>query len=239
MVTSVDSTPDYLASKLTGSGLVGITTTGGSGTDQDVNIDVPAYTEGNGIDITGTAITGLVTAGAGINVTCVGAGSPQVVSALLPWTRIFKSANQDISGNNVTVTADSELTFTGAAGKTYELRGKIFYTSTAAADFKFGILTAQTYQNALSVVKDIKPDALSTLVTTSKGWTTSPNGLPTDISRTWTLGSNGGFVEFDCVIKCHASTPGAISWGFAQGTAHATDKATTLLGSYIEYRQID
>jgi hypothetical protein len=229
MATSVDSTPDYLASKLTGSGLVGITTTGGSGTDQKTNVDVPAYTEGNGIDITGTAVTALVTEGPGISVTCAGPGLYQVVSSKAPWITVPKTADQSKTSDN-TIANDSMLVFTAAAASTYIIRGSIHITESGTNDFQWSILDTQAPVSAYGKYEYILPSALTTLVVTQT------SALPSAVVMDST-GNGNGWIQFEYTINTHATNSGTVGFAWAQRTS-GLGAATVRKGSYIEVQKI-
>ena len=128
--------------------------------------------------------------------------------------------------STTTLANDSVLQFNVIAGRVYAVRAKIFYTTLAVADFKFGLTGIATFDILAGTVKMTAPDGVlsqAIFVTfTSHSITSATNGV--------------GCVEYDFTLST-GSGSGTISFQWAQNTSDASD-TTVYKGSYIEYKEM-
>lgn len=146
--------------------------------------------------------------------------------ALPRWTTIRKTANESRQ-SNTTLTADSELLFTAAASKTYAVRGRIWFNTPAAADFKYRF----TFAGTLLYVKHTFIPCGSSTETTAVGVADPIDGVALG------TGALGGYVEFDARIICDGSNR-SFPFQWAQNTSTASN-TTVFAGSYIEHMLMD
>lgn len=149
---------------------------------------------------------------------------------LSPWITIVKTADES-TNTDTTVSADSELTFTLAANTKYTVHGKVWFTTPAAADFKYRFRTISATTIWL-IHKYIAP--LATAETESAIDIATPT---TQISVT-SAGAvtDPGFVEFEARIE-QGGSAGTFYFDWAQNTSNASN-TTVKAGSYIEYMVI-
>lgn len=141
------------------------------------------------------------------------------------WTTVKKTTNT--SRSNSTLAADPALQFAMAASTKYAIRGKVFFDTLAAADFKWRH----------------RGPASPTLVRIRRAWMV-PGGTAlagilvdqafsaADLALTST-GTNGGWIEFEGVVHNGANL-GTFDFAWAQNTTTAGN-TTVLAGSYLEY----
>ena len=143
------------------------------------------------------------------------------------WTSVPKTADETIQSDTA-LSTDTHLVSTFSANKTYAFRGRIFFETTAAADFKFRFVCS----GALFYVKYTWYPAGSTtgtvvVDTASPGTTVAATGA----------GTVGGYIEFDGIAVIDGSDR---AWGFqwAQNTSTAAN-TTVKAGSYLQYIKVD
>lgn len=146
-----------------------------------------------------------------------------VASSASPWTTLF--LKPQVTRNNSSVLyAVSGLSFTLTANRQYHVRGRFWYTTNAAADFKFQ-LKCTSVGNMYTWWHSVAPGA--TAVVPNNDQNTQPT--PAILASV-----NGyGFVSFESFIDVGASDR-AFSFMFAQNTANVSDTSVKA-GSYVEY----
>lgn len=146
-------------------------------------------------------------------------------SSVSGWN-IKKKTVTENRNTNTTLTADSILQFSVTPGKTYLIRGRIFYDTPAAADFKwdldfpglFGILRMRR--------ACIVPGATAySNIAVNTGAVT--------VTMTSTTGT-GGFIELDGFFIADPTTGGTFSFRWAQNSSNGSD-TSVFEGSYLEY----
>jgi hypothetical protein len=142
--------------------------------------------------------------------------------ALPRWVTIRKTSNENRQ-SDTTLTADSELLFTAVANKTYAVRGRIWFNTPAAADFKYRF----TFAGTTLYVKHTWIPCGSSTETVAVGVTSPLDGSALG------AGTTGGYVEFEARIVCDGSNR-SFPFQWAQVTSTASN-TTVLAGSYIEY----
>lgn len=140
------------------------------------------------------------------------------------WNTLSADTDQ-LKTNSASLSDDAKLIFAMLASTKYRIRGKIFFDTTAAGDFKYAF--AGPIAPTLVRGRIITCPAGGTPVET-----TIQTGLPSG-SLVGT-GTTGGFIEFDFIFHNSTQT-GNFRFQFAQDTATASESATRLAGSYMEY----
>jgi hypothetical protein len=147
--------------------------------------------------------------------------------ALTRWTTVRKTADES-RASNTTFTNDSDLIFTVPANKTVAVRGVIWFSTPAAADFKYRF----AFSGTLIWLEHDNHGAGVTGVGSEDIGTASP------ISGTVLgTGTDGGYVEFDGLLTAD-SVGRNFNFAWAQNTSTASN-TTVRKGSYIEYLSID
>lgn len=143
------------------------------------------------------------------------------------WALVAKSVDES-RNNNTTTAVDGALLFSMTSGLTYSIRGKIFATTTAAADLKYRFSGPATS----SVQKYVR-------VTNTNGTGSNPFlaiALTTSLdSADITLLDNASgllLIELDAVVT--PSATGNFEFQWAQNTSGA-GPTTVFNGSYLEY----
>lgn len=158
-----------------------------------------------------------------------GAGASSVGGAftvgVAGFNHIVKTADQN-KQSDTTLATDSALTVTLTASKTYAVRGRVWFDTPAAADFKYSITFAGT---TLYCRHTYYPAGSST------GTTAIAATTPASATVLGT-GTTAGFVEFDALCVVDGSNR-AFNFQWAQNTSTASN-TTVRAGSYIEYCQM-
>jgi hypothetical protein len=138
---------------------------------------------------------------------------------------VSKAADQTVT-NSATLTDDTALTLgTLAASTKYRIRGRIFFDTTAAGDFKFafvfgGTVTLERWELVRTV-----PGAAPAEVAIG-------TANPGTIALTGT-GTTGGWLSLDMVL--HVNGSGTFKFQFAQNSQTNDSGAIVRAGSYLEY----
>jgi hypothetical protein len=167
------------------------------------------------------------TAGQGITLALVDQGVPADEADLTistAWQTLSKAANEARQSTD-TLANDATLLFPVAASTKYRVRGRVFFDTTAAADFKYGFAVPASP----TLVRIVRSDTVA-------GGT--PAEIAVDVANVTTVtlagtGTTGGYVAFEYLLH-NGTTAGTWSFQWAQGTSTAAD-TTVLAGSYIEY----
>jgi hypothetical protein len=141
------------------------------------------------------------------------------------WTTVRKAADTSRSAN-VTLAADPDLTFTMAANTRYSIRARIYFDTTAAADFKFRTSGPATPTLVRIARSHVVPGTTAMVVAVDVAYSAA------DVALTGT-GTTGGYIDIDAVIV-NGATAGAFQFLWAQNTS---DAGATIVraGSYLEW----
>lgn len=140
------------------------------------------------------------------------------------WTLVKKTSDQ-VKNNDTTAAADTSLTLTIPAGYNYTIRGRIFVTGDAAADFKYFFDLVGSYDRFQWVEKYLTTDSG---VTPTDRIITTPDTVASNVIAI----TDRTAIEFEGTIE--SSTGCSITLKWAQNTADASD-TTVLMGSYLEW----
>ena len=141
------------------------------------------------------------------------------------WTTLSCTADQAVINSNVLVSS-LYMTFSMVLSTKYRIRGKIFWDTTAAGDFKYGFAQPA----AITLIR-------SRLTTGAAGSTPAWAAIATSITTSAALtgtGTTGGYTFFDFIVHNGANTA-AFVFRFAQNTAQNDTGAIVRAGSYMEY----
>jgi hypothetical protein len=145
------------------------------------------------------------------------------------WRPIVKLENET-RNSDATLANDDELLFTMAAETKYAVRGRIFFDTAAAADFKFALTGPASPTLVRILRKHVDPNALTTLIIASEVAYTASTAVAGG------TGTTGGWVEFDAIIH-NGDNEDTFAFQWAQNTSNAGDTIVRA-GSYLEYRAI-
>lgn len=141
------------------------------------------------------------------------------------FNHVRKGTSQN-KQSDTTLATDSDLTVTLTASKTYAVRGRVWFDTPAAADFKYSIAFAGT---TLYCKHTYYPAGSATGTTAIAA--TSPAS-----ATVLGTGTTAGLVEFDAIAVVDGSNR-AFNFQWAQNTSTASN-TTVRAGSYIEYMQM-
>lgn len=146
------------------------------------------------------------------------------------WALVAKSADES-RNNNTTTAVDSALFFPMTSGLTYAIRGKIFATTSAAADFKYRFSGPAT-SSVQKYVRVTNTNGTGANPFLTLGFTTSLDAV--DITL---LDNASGLllIELDAVVIPSAN--GNFQFLWAQNTSNA-GPTTVFDGSYLEYATV-
>lgn len=153
----------------------------------------------------------------------------QMLSALGLWTPVFKTTTETITADS-TLSNDAVLLFAMLANTTYAFRGRVFFDTTNAADFKW----RHSGPAAPTLVRikrsNVIPGGTSyTLIAVDTAYSAA------DIALTG-AGTTGGWVEFEGIIA-NGANAGDFNFQWAQNASDAGN-TSVLAGSYLEYKQV-
>ena len=146
------------------------------------------------------------------------------------WTTIDKTADETKTANT-TLANDSTLLFSMTGNAKYAVRGKIFFVTTANADFKYSFAYVTAPASVFRVTrKHIVPGTTTLVVAVMQA---ADNGVAVTAVGT---GTDGGYIEFDAVVNA-SSSGGTFSFQWAQNTSDAGNTIVRA-GSYLEWQLI-
>lgn len=150
------------------------------------------------------------------------------------WTSVFKTATTS-KASNTTPAADPHLTFPVDANKTYVVRMRLFYISGAVA-LKHQITITQTPQLLYYIKDNIAPNtsAYADILTN-----TTNNNLTNFSAAGGGSSTLAGRGTYDVIVKGHATLASAFEFQWSQGGSGSATATQLLIGSYLEYRQLD
>lgn len=141
-----------------------------------------------------------------------------------PWTVVKKTADETKTANT-TLADDNQLQFTPQANTKYAIRGKIFYATTAAGDFKYSLKfngTAGLFRFARNhIVPGTTAFVVALAVAADNGATVTMAGTGTE-----------GYISFEGILWVNATALFSFQW--AQNTSDAGNTIVRT-GSYFEY----
>ena len=130
-------------------------------------------TAGNGVTLTDAGANGAITVAApltqsdGISAVSGGAGSGYTLSTTNPWITVWKTSDEALQNDN-TVNNDAVLAVTYASGY-YTWRARIFYETSAVADFKYAMAWSANLTRTNWNYNSIPPQALPGTGTLTSG----------------------------------------------------------------------
>lgn len=141
------------------------------------------------------------------------------------WTTLSKVANETRSSSG-SLASDAVMQFAMAASTNYRIRGKVFFDTSANADFKYAL----NAPGSPTAVRGVRSHCIA-------GGT--PAELAVDVAAVGSTslagtGTTGGYVAFDFLWQ-NGSNAGTWSFQWAQDTSDASN-TTVLAGSYLEYQ---
>ena len=143
------------------------------------------------------------------------------------WTTTVKAINTARQSLDV-VAADPELKFNMEASTKYRFYFRVWYETTATADFKFTLTGPASPTKIVLERRYLTPNATAYA---GQGTYTSYAGPGTTINGT---GGTQGIVELEGLIE-NGVNAGEVAFNWAQGTSTAVD-TTVLRGSYVEWK---
>jgi hypothetical protein len=144
------------------------------------------------------------------------------------WTTLSKSADQSVI-NSAALVSDNTLTFPMLASTKYRVRGKIFFDTTAAGDFKYTFTGPASPTLVRSEIVVSTPGAAPTIPAITTAY---PNS--SGVAITSTSGTTGGHIAIDMIIH-NGLNAGNFTFQFAQNTATNDTGAIVRAGSYLEF----
>jgi parallel beta-helix repeat protein len=133
-----------------------------------------------------------------------------------------KRANQSVT-NSATLTDDTDLQVYLSASLKYRIQGVIYFSTTAAGDFKYGFV-GPTTPTLVLMNRTVGPQG------TAPAEVIMDTTLPTAQTAVGGLGS--GCVKFDCIIH-NSTNAGVFKFQFAQNTQTGSESATVHAGSWM------
>lgn len=143
------------------------------------------------------------------------------------WATVNKLADETIQSDN-TLNTDTELVFLATASTKYAIRGRVFFDTSATADFKYRFNYTGTYTTFRGRVSHILPGTTASVPLMEVA-------IPTTTVSAAGTGTTGGFVEIDAIL--HVTNAGSVLFQWCQDTSNASN-TTVLAGSYLEYKVI-
>jgi hypothetical protein len=152
--------------------------------------------------------------------------------ASLPYTggggvTIQKTATETRTSTS-TLANDASLLFTMAASTNYFIQIRLWFDTTAAADFKFALTGPASPTLVRLFRRAIDPTNLTTLVVASEVAYTASTALAAG------TGTTGGYIDFEINVQ-NGVTAGVFAFQWSQNTLDASN-TSVLLGSYLTYR---
>lgn len=144
------------------------------------------------------------------------------------WSTVRKTADETISSDAV-LGDDAVLKFAMLANTKYTFRARIFFDTSAAADFKY----RHSGPAAPTLVR-IHRRELNSGGTADLASTVDTAYSSADIAITSVLGTDGGYIELDGIIH-NGANAGDFVFQWAQNTSDASN-TTVRAGSYIEWQ---
>jgi hypothetical protein len=146
------------------------------------------------------------------------------------WTTV-KKVSDEAKSANTTLANDAALSFPMAASTKYHVRLKVFFDTTANADFKYA-LTGPTSPTLVRVHRRHSPP--SAAAGTDNETTVVDATITGSTSITTPTGTTGGWVEMDAIVH-NGANAGTFAFQWAQDTSDGIGSTTVRAGSYLEY----
>lgn len=145
------------------------------------------------------------------------------------WTMVSATADQTIT-NSATLADSTYLKFTPAANTKYRVRLRVWFDTTAAADFKYAIagpspptLVRITHKGVIPAATALSGIVVDTAFASAKSMAGT--------------GTTGGYVEIGLILQNGANAT-ALTFQFAQNTQTNDSGAIVRAGSYLEYSAV-
>lgn len=145
------------------------------------------------------------------------------------WVAVSKGSDEAQQDNSLS--ADSDLLISTDASSTYRIRGRVWFTTPAAADFKYRF--RHTTAPTSLWVKHKYTAPLAAAETEQAVETASPTTTISVLSAGTV--NDPGYVEFEALLI--TNTAGSMVFDWAQVTTTASDTKVKA-GSYLEYQKV-
>ena len=162
-----------------------------------------------------------------VNLANIGSNSHTAIDthlALARWATAKKTVSMT-RNSTTTIANDPDLIFSMLANTKYAIRGKIFFETVAAADFKCRFSSGGSPTKVSLLIEEF-----------NAGYYALENVFPTPTIISASTANFISFVEFFGIVYKEAAD-GNFVFQWAQNTSDAGD-TTVLAGSYIEYMQM-
>lgn len=169
----------------------------------------------------------VLSAGAGITI-LPGAGTVAVVSNA-PWTLVARTGDATL-GNDTTINNDDTLSFSYASGY-YAYSIRVYYTTTAAGDFKFANAWSANLSRTNYCYSHVIPGTAAGTAALFSGVLVASG---TEITMAGT-GTTGGYIQIDGAFQASGAGTFNFQWSKASADAGTT---TVHAGSYLQYRKV-
>jgi hypothetical protein len=154
------------------------------------------------------------------------------LNAVSNWITVSKTIDEAVQNN--TIQSDDALTFSMAANKKYRIRGRIWYTTPGAADFKYRFNYGSGSAPTINYLKHKYVAPLAAAETEQAVDVANPTATISVLSA-GTI-NDPGYIEFDAIVHKENATHN-FTFQWAQVTTTATN-TTVKAGSYIEYQEM-
>jgi len=143
------------------------------------------------------------------------------------WTMVSAASDQTVT-NTATLADDAALTFAMAANTKYRIRGRIFWDTTAAGDFKY------TFVGPASPTL-VRSEIIAPIAGAAPAYGAIATAYPSASGVTLAgTGTTGGWVSVDLIVH-NGANAGTFKFQFAQGTQSNDSGAIRRAGSYLEW----
>lgn len=145
----------------------------------------------------------------------------------LEWVTVKKDSDETVASDS-TYSDDSDLKFGAEASSNYAFRLKVFFDTSAAADFKYQIQGPSSPTLVRMEVKHIIAGG------TAYAGQVVQTAFATSVAVAGG-GTTGGYVEVNGILQ--NVTAGVVSFQWAQNTSDASN-TTVRAGSYLEWMRL-
>lgn len=160
-------------------------------------------------------------------ISLVGPQGPQGPPGVTGWSTVSKSTDQAVV-NSAVLQDDSALSFLMLANSKYRIRGKIFFDTTAAGDFKYTVSGPASPTLVRAEIIATVPGAVPAHTALQVAY---PAAAGVSLVGT---GTTGGWISIDMIVH-NGSTAGTFRFRFSQNTAQNDSGAVVRAGSYLEW----
>ena len=142
------------------------------------------------------------------------------------WISVFKDDDETVTEDTV-LSTDGHLFFDMEADTYYTIRGRVYFDTSATADFKYQITGPSSPTLVRSSIKTFTPTAGESL--------TYLAAYPGPLAVAVTSTDDRGYMFIDMIV--HNVNSGTFAFTWAQNTS-STDTTTVRAASYLEYMKI-